>query len=162
MDPEAAVNPDDQQEDRLQRAENRCVDPEFEQFLRVSLLEPESAQRHASADEMIGEEEGNRKPEHELRRFEPGPAEMTPRIERPEAEAHMGEERHIKDHRAGRRLPDRLLDDEAVLHRFDRNVAERVIDEMQRHIGEKNEAGREPDLAKAGHCGSIGAVAAKH
>jgi len=31
---------------------------------------------------------------------------------------------------------------------------------MQRHIGEENEAGREPGLAKAGHCGSIGAIAA--
>ena len=91
------MNPDDQQEDRLQDAECWRVYPEFEQFLLVTLLESELAQRNAGADEMIGEEKRNRKAEHELRRFEPGPAEMTPRIERPEAEAHMGEERQIKD-----------------------------------------------------------------
>ena len=101
------------------------------------------------------------RPSTSWRRLEPGPAEMAPRVERPEAEAHVGEERQIKDRRARRRPPDRLLDDNAVLHRFDRNVAERVIGEMQRHIGEENEAGREPDLAKAGHCGSIGAMAEK-
>ena len=48
-----------------------------------------------------------------------------------------------------------------LVHRLDRDVAERVIGEMQRHIGEEDEAGREPDLAKAGHCGSIGAIAEK-
>jgi hypothetical protein len=36
-----------------------------------------------------------------------------------------------------------------------------VIGEMQRHIDIKHEAGCEPDLAKAGHCGSICAIAAK-
>ena len=69
----------------------------------------------------------------------------------------MGEERRIKDSRARRRLPDRLLEEKAFVHGFDRDIAERVIGEMQRHIDEKDEAGREPDLAKAGHCGSIGA-----
>ena len=154
MQTEATVNPDDHHEDRLQRAGEGRVDPELQQLLRVSLLEPKLAERHARAGQMIGEEERNPKAKHELGRFEPGPAETASRIERPEAEAHVGEEREIEDRRAGRRLPDRLLNEKAAFQRFGRDVAERMIGEMQRHIGEENEAGREPDLAKAGHGGA--------
>ena len=73
----------------------------------------------------------------------------------------MRQERKVEDHRARERLPDQRLDDEAALHRADRNVAERVIGEMQRHIEEKDEAGYEPDLAKAGHCGFLCANASQ-
>src|SRR3984957_3728503 len=67
----------------------------------------------------------------------------------------MRQKRNVEDRRARQRLPDQLLDGEAALHCVNRNVAERVIDEMQRHIEVKDEAGRESDLAKAGHCGPI-------
>ena len=73
----------------------------------------------------------------------------------------MRQKRNVEDRRARQRLPDQLLDGEAALHCVNRNVAERVIGEMQRHIDVKDEAGRESDLAKAGHCGSICANAAK-
>ena len=155
MDAEAAVNPDDQQQNRLQRAGNRRADPEFEQFLRIALLEPELAQRDAGADHMLGQQERNGEAEDELGRLQPRPPEMAPLVERPEAEAHMGRERKVKDRRARRRLPNELLDRKAALHRGDRNVAERVIGEMQRHIGIEDEAGREPDLTKAWHGGSL-------
>ena len=161
MNSETAMNPDDEQRRRLQGAAQRRADPELQQFLRVTFVQPEQAKRQPGADHVIGQQEWNGKAERELGRLEPGPAETAPRKKRPEAQAHVGEERQIKDRRARRRAPNQLLNDNAVLHRLDRNVAERVIGEMQRHINEKNEAGREPDLAKAGHCGSIGAIAAK-
>ena len=153
MDAETAVNPDDQQQDRLQRAGNRRADPEFEQFLRIALFEAELAQRHAGADHMLGQQERDGEAEDELGRLQPRPPEMAPFVERPEAEAHMGQERYIEKRRARRRLPNELLDRKAALHRRDRNVAERVIGEVQRHIGIEDKTSREPDLTKAWHAG---------
>jgi hypothetical protein len=73
----------------------------------------------------------------------------------------VSQKRGVKDHGARQRLPDQFLDGEAALHCADRNVAERVIGEMQRHINKEHESGREAGLAKAGHCGSLCAIAAK-
>ena len=161
MDPEAAVNPNDQQQNCLQRAEQGREDPEIREYLRISLLEPKLAQSDAGADHVIGQQERNGEAKDELGRLESRPAESAPLVERPEAEAHMRQKRNVEDRRARQRLPDQLLDGEAALHCANRNVAERVIGEMQRHIDVKDEAGREPDLAKAGHCGSICAIAAQ-
>src|SRR5208283_2009241 len=91
----------------------------------------------------------------ELGRLQPSPPEMAALVKRPETEAHMGREGKVKDRRARRRLPNQLLDRKAALHRCDRNVAERVIGEMQRHIGIEDKTGREPDLTKAWHGGSL-------
>ena len=66
----------------------------------------------------------------------------------------MDRQRCIEHDRAGRRLPDPFLDDEAFFHRGDRDVAERVIDEMGRHIDEQHEAGDEPNLPQAGARGN--------
>src|SRR5580692_7367162 len=161
MDPEAAVNPNDQQQNRLQRAEQGSEGPEIREYLRISLLEPKLAERDAGADQVIGQQERNGEAKDELGRLKSRPAESAPLVERPEAEAHMGQKRNVEDQGAWRRLPDQLLDCEAALHRANRNVAERVIDEMQRNIDIKHEAGCEPGLAKAGHCASICAIAAK-
>jgi hypothetical protein len=54
MDPDAAVNPDNQQQNRLQRAEKRREDPEIREFLRIALLESKLAQAHARADHVVG------------------------------------------------------------------------------------------------------------
>ena len=62
----------------------------------------------------------------------------------------MGQKRGVQDRRARRRLPNQFLDSEPALHCADRNVAERVIGEMQGDIDIKHEPGGEPDLAKAG------------
>ena len=52
-------NPDDQQENCLQHSEKWRADPEFQQLLRIALLEPEHAERNAGADHMIGQQERN-------------------------------------------------------------------------------------------------------
>jgi hypothetical protein len=161
MDAEAAMDPDDQQQNRLQGAEQRRIDPETHQFLRITLLDPKLAERDAGSDHVVGEQEWDGEAKDKLGRLESSPTESAPLVERPEAEAHMGQKRSVEDYGARQRLPDQFLDSEAALHCANRNVAERVIGEMQRHIDIKDEPGREPDLAKAGHCGSICAIAAR-
>ena len=61
----------------------------------------------------------------------------------------MGEQRRIKRERARHGLPDQLLHPQALLHRRDGDVAERVVEEMQRHIGEEDEPAGEADLTDA-------------
>src|SRR6185437_16975063 len=129
MESDRAVNPHDQEGDRLQRAGKRGGDPEIGEDLRIALIEPEFAERDSGPDYMIGQEERNGEPECELGRLEPRPAEPAPLIERPEPKAHMGEKRDIEGNRAWARVPDRLLEDKAALHCVKRNVAERVIEE---------------------------------
>ena len=70
MDAEAAVNPDDQQQHRLHRAEQGRVDPEINEFLRISLLKLELAERDAGADHVIGQQEWDREAEDKLGRLE--------------------------------------------------------------------------------------------
>ncbi len=140
MESEATVNPDDQQQNRLQRAKQGRVDPETQELLRIALLDPKLAHGDLSADHVIGQQEWDGEAENELGRLESSPAESAPLVKRPEAEAHMGQKRSVEDHGARRGLPDQPLDSEAALHCADRNVAERVIGEMQRHIDEKARA----------------------
>src|SRR5580700_859976 len=122
MDPEAAVNPNDQQQNRLQRAEQGREGPEIREYLRIALLEPKLAERDAGADQVICQQEWDGEAKDELGRLKSRPAESAPLVERPEAEAHMGQKRNVEDQGAWRRLPDQLLDCEAALHRANRNV----------------------------------------
>ena len=98
---------------------------------------------------MVGQQEGNQEPEHELGRLEPRPAELPPFIESPEAETHMNEKRAVKEDRAGGRLPQKLLEDEATFHRLDGNIAERMVGEVQPNVSEQHEPAREPNPADA-------------
>ena len=98
---------------------------------------------------MVGQEEWDQEPEDELGRLEPRPAELPPLVESPEAKAHMDQERAVEKDRAGRRLPQQLLEREPHFHRIDRNVAERMVGEVQRHIGEEHKPARKPHPANA-------------
>jgi hypothetical protein len=52
-------------------------------------------------------------------------------------------ERAVEQQRAGQARPDLDRELETGLRRVERNEAERMVDEMRRDIGEKNEAGRQ-------------------
>ena len=94
------MNPDDQQQNCLQRAEQGRIDPETHEFLRIALLEPKLAQRDAGADHVTGQQEWDGEAEDKLGRLESSPTESAPLVERPEAEAHMGQKRNVEDRRA--------------------------------------------------------------
>ena len=63
---------------------------------------------------------------------------------------HVDRQRRIEGDRSRRGLPDSLLDREAALHRGDRDVAERVMSEMQRHIGKQNQTRNKSNLPNIG------------
>ncbi len=149
VEPDAAVEPDDEQQHSLQNSVRRRAGPELEELLVIALVGPEQAQRHARADDMGGEQERNGESERELGRLHPRPAELAPFVERPEAEAQVDRQRRIEKNRPGRRLPDQLLQREAPFHRIDGNISQRMIGVMQRDIDEQDEPAGQPDLAKA-------------
>ena len=91
MDPDAAVNPDDQQQDRLEDPGGRRG-AELVELLRVALVGAEQAEGDPRAEHVVGEQERDRQAEDELRRLEASPAELPPLVERPEAEAHVGQQ----------------------------------------------------------------------
>ena len=98
---------------------------------------------------MIGQKEGYAEPERELGRLHPGPAELPPLVERPEAEAHMGQERPVEQDRAGGRLPDGLLQRQPSFHRGDGDISQRVVGIMQGDIGKQDKPAGQTDLTNA-------------
>jgi hypothetical protein len=85
VDANAAVNPDDKQEDGLEDACERVTNPEFEQHLGVTLVGSEQAEGEARAHHVVGQQKRDSKAESELHRLHPGPAEMPSLVEGPEA-----------------------------------------------------------------------------
>ena len=97
---DAAVNPDEEQQDRLQDAGEGVANPEFEQHLGVALLGSEQTERDARAKHVVGQEKRDSEAERELRRLYPGPAEMPPLVEGPEPKNHVNGQRGVKNDRA--------------------------------------------------------------
>ena len=161
VDAEAAVNPDDQQQNRLQRRRARAsLTQKFTQFLRISLLES----RIGSARRACRSRDWSAGMEWRGQGRVGSPRARVKRNRRRSKSAQKPrliwvQKRSIEDRPARQRLPDRWSARPLSIA-LDRNVAERMIGEMQRHIDKKQEPGREPDLAKARHCGSICAIAA--
>ncbi len=138
MDADAAVDPHDQQQDALENAAQRRRS-ELVQLLGVALVCAGQAQRDPGAEHVIGEQKRDGEAKDELRRLEPRPAELSALVERPETEAHVGQEGGVKRHRAREGLPEQLLDLEFVLHRRNRDQPQRMIEVMQGHVAEEHE-----------------------
>jgi hypothetical protein len=85
MDAAAAVSPDNQQQNRLQRAEQGRADPKINELLRISLLKLKLAERDASSDHVVGQQERDRETDDKLGRLESSPTESASLVKRPEA-----------------------------------------------------------------------------
>ncbi len=88
MDAEAAVSPDNQQQNRLLRAEQRRADLKINELLRISLLKLKLAERDASSDHVVGQQERDRETDDKLGRLESSPTESASLVKRPEVKAH--------------------------------------------------------------------------
>ena len=148
VNPDAAVSPHDQQQDRLEEPGRRRRG-KFVELLGVSLVGPEQAERDARAEDMVGEQERDRQAESELGGLHPGPAELAALVERPEAEAQVGQERAVEQDRAGRRLPDELLQRQPSFHRRDGDIPQCVIGIMKRDIGKQDQPAGQTQPTKA-------------
>jgi hypothetical protein len=137
MQADHGVEPDDDEEERLAESQAR---PEQRQLDAVGIVKTiERVQPPRRRDVACGHER-NGKPESDLGRLPGGQPPGAPMDQLPEGEADMDGERAIEQHGAGPAAPERPPDRLHLFHRFDRDVAERVIEEVSEREGEEDEA----------------------
>src|SRR3954471_1536837 len=95
------------------------------------------------------DERGDGEPEHELQRLDPLPAKLPALIKRPHPKPGVDERGAIKHDRDRKELPECAVVVHACGERIDRNVAERVIEEMADEIREQYDPASQTDLPEA-------------
>ena len=148
--PDAGVRPCDRQQYELHRDHMRSQNPiGVQRRCVIGRGKSEQCAVEPHGAEMTGEPERNAQAEHELRDLNCRVAKMAPLIERPQAEREMHDggsvERVIDD----RNSPPPDVEPQPRFHRLVGNVAERVIEEMRKDVGEHDEAGSKPHLPHA-------------
>ena len=101
----------------------------------------------ALVDRMRHDQERYREAEEEAQRLDPSHAEMAADIDRPEGQREVDREGAVQQDRAELAAPDQFRPLRAPLHRLEGDVAQAVIEEMQEHIREEDEAAAQPQSA---------------
>ena len=131
-------------------------DEEQIEFLRIEFLVSVQRLAEPHADHMRHDQGGDAQAQHELQRLDRPPAELPALIQRIDAEPHMRERRRVEHDRDGEELPEQRVVVDPDLHGIDRDVAERMVEEMADHIGEQDDAADQPHLAQADGAGKFG------
>jgi hypothetical protein len=137
---DAAVCPDDQQQQCLAHPEVRVQLPEVQQDRRVGIREVEPFESEPRADGVHGEQWQDGKPEHELHSFQGRHAQVPAKIERPERQAVMQQQRPVQHDGAKRISPQPQEPFAAVIHRRQRHQPQCVIGKMGRDVGKQYQA----------------------
>jgi hypothetical protein len=87
--------------------------------------------------------------ERELQRLDRLPAELPAFVQRPDAERGMHHAGAVEQDRDRQELPERDVDRDPGRQRLQRDVAERMVEEMADEIGEQYDAADEADLPQA-------------
>src|ERR1700761_8168549 len=98
---------------------------------------------------MGNDQERDAQAERQLQRLQRGPAELPALVQRPDAEAGMDQRRAVERDRHGQKLPEQRVVIDTLRHRIERDVAERLIEEMAAQIAEQPQATGEADLPLA-------------
>src|ERR1700760_2062652 len=128
------MDPGDGEHERDLHALERMRDPEGIKLLRIKLLLREQALTEPRADDMKRDQRGDAKPQYQLQRLQRGPAELPALVERPQAKGGMDQRRAVEDDRHGGELPELCVVVDAVRQRIERDVAERMVEEMADQI----------------------------
>ena len=113
--------------------------PMDQQHVSIGIVGPGELVGALSADNVTDQQERNCEPQRQLRGLSPWHDECSALIKRPGREPEMGHQRGNEEYRAGRTAPHPEEPNPARLHRVERDQAERMVDEMRRHVGQKNE-----------------------
>ncbi len=167
MQPDAAMHPGHQQHDRDLKAALGLADPQYIELLGIEFFLAEQSLADACANDMEQDQERNAQAKHELQRLDRPPAEFATLVERPDAKPGMGEGRRIEGCGDRQELPEQGVVIDARLHRLDRDIAERVIEEMADQIAEQHQPADQPDLpcadaAQQFACSLLGPRAVEH
>ncbi len=118
-------------------------------LLRIELLLAEQGLADPRADDMRGDERGDAQAEHKLQRFDRLPAELPALVQRPEPETRVHQRRGIEDDPNGWELPEQGVVFDALGHRLQRDVAERMVEEVADQVGEQHQPAGKADLPQA-------------
>ena len=146
---DTAVDPGDDQNRQRHPHPVRCRRPIAVKYLRIELGGPEQREAEPRADDMRGNQRRNAQAEHELQRFDRLPAELPPLVKRPDSEAAMDQHRAVKHDRDRQELPEQEMVVQAPGQRLQRNIAERMVEEMADQIGEEDQPADHADLPDA-------------
>ena len=158
MNSQAAMRPRDEQHSHLPPAIERHEGKINRQHVVVAARHVECRVHVAPGRPVMQQQREDRKAEDEARQFTCPHAETAPRVERPQGEREMDRECAVERDRADRAVPNRIVDPRAPLHRVEGEVAQRMHGQMQREIGEHDQAGGEPEtpirhlVAQDGDC----------
>jgi hypothetical protein len=101
------------------------------------------------ADDVGDDEHRDAQAQYELERLDCLPAKLPAFIQRPDAERGMNQARGVEQDRDGEELPERGVQIDPARQRLQRDVAQRMVEEMADQIGEQDYAAGETDLPQA-------------
>ncbi|MGT2429031.1 hypothetical protein ACU4HD_10590 [Cupriavidus basilensis] len=76
--------------------------------------------------------------------------QRAPFIQRPQTQEEMHHQRAVQDSRPKPSLPDELLHKQATLQPSERDIPQRVIQEMRTHVGKQHQSGGKADRSHTG------------
>ena len=98
------------------------------------------------ADNVSDDQRGDTQAQHKLQRLDGLPAKLPPLIERPYPKTGVDKRRSVKCDCNREKLPEHNVVLETGSQRIDRDVAERVVEEMAKQISEQYNAAGQPYL----------------
>ena len=148
--PETPVDPRQGNHEELTGAQLRPELPQGESDDPVRVLEAVQLVGEPRSHDVRHEQDGQHEPEAEL----PGVGRRQPQVpalvECPEGEGNVDQDSAVEEDGAGQASPEREEPPPARLHRVQRDQPESVVQQVGRHEGEQDEAGRQPELTHPG------------
>ena len=149
IQPDAAMDPGDRHDREHHPDPVWRPDPVQEQHLRIEPFMSEQRLAEPDADDMADDQHRHAEAEHELQRLDRLPAELPAFVQRPDAECGMHHARGVEQDRDREELPEQEVPIDPGRERLQRDVAQRMVEEMADQIGEQHHAAGKADLPQA-------------
>jgi len=149
IEADAAVYPRDDNEHELQPVLPRTRHPVGVERVGVVVDVAEQRCRHPDPNEMNHQQDRDAEAEQKLGDLARGVANLSPFIERPQAETPVGQRRSIEHCGHDRVAPERYVILQPLRHRGIGDVAQRMTGVVRDQIGKQHDAAGDPHLAQA-------------
>ena len=148
MQADHRVSPGDDQDQHLQVAVlGRPDEIDPQQISVVADIGVEKIVGDAGADDMAGEQDRDREAEDDLAQLGDAQPQAPPLPQRPQCQRVMDEKAAVEQRLRRPVRPDPEDVPQHILHRLERDQADRMVEQMHRHIGEHHQAAKEAAVA---------------
>ena len=146
----AAVQPGDDQQNRLKRALLGDEFPQDQHDVDVAVFDAVEFVEQPRADDMLDQQDRDDQAEHDLAGLPARHAQRAPLVEPPQHQRQMGRHGAVQRHGADRIAPQREEPRAAALELLERDQAERMVGQMRRDISEQHQARPQPQPSDHG------------